>query len=617
MKTTKRYLLSQWLLLPLLSCSSIVLANELPDYETADASSLTLEDDSAVGTSQEAELDNATPNASAQAKALADESDGLLDDSKATNVVGGSKSYMGGNTRIGVGIDTKYKARIDASHVFSDTKDAVTSGEGWVGVNPKAKDGEKNLTGAGVKINHNWVGKNDTGGVDRVHKVFGAYDQNETSDKKFTAGYGQETQSLFWSGHASFTKSEDRLVDPSNTKSNLTDRAYDYGVGGRVGAFLPNQLMQVQGGLDLDIGKTFTSAEKRPTQLTVSGTVEKFFADSPHSIGANVELLNKSGGVEAEKKTDARGSLNYRYEFGSATGLYEPNQTYKRVRVEIPGEVKVVHTPPKVERKMVKNTMELEGDTFFERGKWILLPEAKQRLQSIMARMRDGSVTGNIHIVGNTCDLGTEESNQMLSENRANAVREFFIESGFDPNTLVAEGVGEANPKYPNDEEHRYRNRRVDIEYMTYQTDYKEVVVDEGNTEEVRGAPKVTWRQELVNTPPKWVERALRNNIQHKRAIDTYKTAGDSLPEVKDYSESFVLGSTDPINLNVLEGAKGDGLIITDVSTPPYGTAVISKDGKYIIYTPRHGYCESHSFTFKVRDSKGRIVEAQVYMSVE
>lgn len=608
MKTTKRYLLSQWLLLPVLACSSVVLANELPDYESADATALTLEDDISVGSSQETDQAvsaETIPDASVQAKALANESDGLLEDSKATAVVGGSKSYMGGNTRIGVGIDSQYKARIDGTQVFSDTKDSVTSGEGWAGFNPKAKDGEKKLTGAGVKVNHNWVGKNDTGGVDRVHKVFGAYDQNEHSDKKVTVGYGQETQSLFWSGQASFAKGDDRIVGTNADKTSQIERPYDFGVGGRVGTFLPDQLMQVQGGLDLEVGKTYADNEKRPTQVTVSGSVEKFFMDSPHSIGANLEVFNKSGGTEAEKKNDARGSLSYRYEFGSATGLYEPNQTYKRVRVEMPGEVKVLHQPPKVERKMIKNTMELEGDTFFERGKWVLLPEAKTRLDSIMARMRDGSVSGNIHIVGNTCDLGSDESNQILSENRANAVRDYFIEQGFDPNSLVAEGMGESNPKYPNDEDHRYRNRRVDIEYLTYQTDYKEVVVDEGSTTEVRGAPKVTWRQEVINTPPKWVERALRNNIQHKRSIDTYVTGGVvNAPEegnlLKANDNLYTLYSGDigkAQSLDVLiNDNRVNGTKMVIVSNP--SNLALTVNATDISYTP--SAVGTYSFTYKL-----------------
>lgn len=619
MKITRRYMLSQWLLLPLLSCSSIVLANEPNQFEANDNSVLTLEDEYVDEPSNEVQITNTTPDVQAQAKALSNEEDGLLADSQTTAVVGGSKSYMGGNTRIGIGIDSQYKGRIDATQVFSDTQQSVTSGEGWLGINPKAKDGEETLTGAGVKINHNWVGKNDTGGVDRVHKVFGAYDQNEAKDKKITAGYGQETQNMFWSGQASIAKGNDRVVGYTTNKTPITERPYDYGVGARVGKFLPDQLMQVQGGLDLEFGKTHADNEKAPMQVTVSGGVEKFFMDSPHSIGANVEFLNKSGGTEEDKKNDTRGSVSYRYEFGGA-GLYEPNQVYKRVRVEMPGEVKVVHNPAKIERKVVKNTMELEGDTFFERGRWELLPAAKQRLQSIMAQMRNG-VEGNIHIVGNTCDLGTADSNQFLSEKRANAVREFFIENGFDPDSLVAEGMGEANPKYPNDEAHRYRNRRVDIEYLTYQNDYKDVVVDEASTTTVRSAPRVTWRQELVKTPPKWVERALRNNIQHKRSIDTYRTGGvvanQSSITLGDDSFSVSLGDTDLKTITVLTNDVGDELTIIGVSTPKYGTAVISKDGKSINYTLRYGYCESHTFTYTVRDKNGNTAQATVYVDVK
>ncbi len=86
-----------------------------------------------------------------QAQDLGQESDGFLEDSTETSSL--NTGYVGGNTRIGIGVDTELKGKADVSHVFRDTGSSATIGQGYVGVNPNAdKDlGEETLTGAGVK----------------------------------------------------------------------------------------------------------------------------------------------------------------------------------------------------------------------------------------------------------------------------------------------------------------------------------------------------------------------------------------------------------------------------------------------------------------------------------
>ena len=64
----------------------------------------------------------------------------------------------------------------------------------------------QHITGAGAKLNYHWVSKDEAGQASHVNKVFGAYDQNGSSDKdgkqakKVTVGYGQERENMFWSG---------------------------------------------------------------------------------------------------------------------------------------------------------------------------------------------------------------------------------------------------------------------------------------------------------------------------------------------------------------------------------------------------------------------------------
>ena len=66
-------------------------------------------------------------------------------------------------------------------------------------------------------------------------------------------------------------------------------------------------------------------------------------------------------------------------------------------------------------------------------------------------------------IVGYTDSVGRESSNQKLSQNRANTVKDMIIERGVSENRVSATGMGEANPIETNDTaEGRAQNRRIE-----------------------------------------------------------------------------------------------------------------------------------------------------------
>lgn len=65
-------------------------------------------------------------------------------------------------------------------------------------------------------------------------------------------------------------------------------------------------------------------------------------------------------------------------------------------------------------------------------------------------------------ITGHTDSDGTEEYNQKLSENRANAVKNYLVKKGIGDNKMIAVGKGETEPIASNDtKEGKDKNRRV------------------------------------------------------------------------------------------------------------------------------------------------------------
>ncbi len=72
------------------------------------------------------------------------------------------------------------------------------------------------------------------------------------------------------------------------------------------------------------------------------------------------------------------------------------------------------------------------------------------------------SITIAIH--GHTDDIGSEESNQILSENRAKSVYDYLINKGISSKRMIYKGFGELKPLAPNTtEEGRSKNRRTEF----------------------------------------------------------------------------------------------------------------------------------------------------------
>ena len=70
----------------------------------------------------------------------------------------------------------------------------------------------------------------------------------------------------------------------------------------------------------------------------------------------------------------------------------------------------------------------------------------------------------NFEVDGHTDNIGPAEYNMKLSERRANAVMEYFVSRGIDPNRLTTKSFGFTKPAASNDtKEGRTKNRRVEL----------------------------------------------------------------------------------------------------------------------------------------------------------
>ncbi len=116
----------------------------------------------------------------------------------------------------------------------------------------------------------------------------------------------------------------------------------------------------------------------------------------------------------------------------------------KKEAVKAPAPVVV---PAKVTHKKIS----LDADALFAFDEYKLdsmNPEGRAKLDNLAKKLQEFNKDGDvrIHIIGHTDRKGSEEYNTQLSQNRANSVMAYLIQSGIRSASIMATGMGEAFP---------------------------------------------------------------------------------------------------------------------------------------------------------------------------
>jgi len=103
------------------------------------------------------------------------------------------------------------------------------------------------------------------------------------------------------------------------------------------------------------------------------------------------------------------------------------------------------------------------SDVLFDTGKYSLKPGAREKLAKVAGILL--AYPGlNIAVGGYTDNVGGDDMNQKLSENRAGSVRDYLVAQGVTSNSVGATGFGNTSPVASNDNASgRQENRRVEL----------------------------------------------------------------------------------------------------------------------------------------------------------
>ena len=139
--------------------------------------------------------------------------------------------------------------------------------------------------------------------------------------------------------------------------------------------------------------------------------------------------------------------------------------TVKYKEIDVPGgEHRLTYTftlkydPPKI--YTLKNV-------FFDTGLATLRKESYPALNELAEALK-ANTTMIIEIAGHTDNVGTPESNQKLSTDRAKAVRSYLVSRGINGQRVMAVGYGDTQPVACNDTpEGRQQNRRTEVRIIS------------------------------------------------------------------------------------------------------------------------------------------------------
>ncbi|WP_437396188.1 OmpA family protein [Flagellimonas lutimaris] len=118
---------------------------------------------------------------------------------------------------------------------------------------------------------------------------------------------------------------------------------------------------------------------------------------------------------------------------------------------------------PEVTEEVQKQLNDYARTILFDTGKSSIKAESTSVMVDIIQILNEYP-NAKFTVEGHTDSVGSEKTNQSLSEKRANSVRDFLIDKGISSDRLTAIGYGEAKPIATNNTRAgRAQNRRVEI----------------------------------------------------------------------------------------------------------------------------------------------------------
>lgn len=199
------------------------------------------------------------------------------------------------------------------------------------------------------------------------------------------------------------------------------------------------------------------SDDKKHISIMLDGNGGGTYSDD------EVRIVN--GGDGSGSYTNDKLNLSIRND-GKGTAIIEKGEKTLQVEAEpleaAKGLPKLEPVPPVPSIEANGILITLDSGVLFDVDKYNIRPDADETLKKLAEILKKAEIS-EFQIDGHTDSEDTDEHNQILSENRANSVKDFLVNQGVEAN-ITTSGYGEKQPVASNDTpEGRQLNRRVEI----------------------------------------------------------------------------------------------------------------------------------------------------------
>lgn len=219
--------------------------------------------------------------------------------------------------------------------------------------------------------------------------------------------------------------------------------------------------------------KTFRvpeSMKSGPSCTYISGVVTD--ALSSKKLAALVEMVNLgTGKTEFSMSSDKDlGTYTAIVSLGQRYGLYVSRAGYLFASFTIQTDSILpasggIRQDIKLE-PIRQGAVVVLNNIFFESGKADLLEASRTELRRV-GRLMSLNPEMKIEVSGHTDDVGKDQDNLLLSQKRANAVRDHLLKQGIPSARILPKGYGESKPLNNNsDESKRQLNRRIEFRVL-------------------------------------------------------------------------------------------------------------------------------------------------------
>ncbi|WP_183565134.1 OmpA family protein [Mucilaginibacter sp. SP1R1] len=209
----------------------------------------------------------------------------------------------------------------------------------------------------------------------------------------------------------------------------------------------------------------------RPHMVTyVKGSVSDAKSKQPLEAAIEIIDLQNNQPVYQDYSDDDNGNFLATITSGKNYGInisksgylfYSENFSLVGHQAKNPFNITVTLSPIEVGNKVILKNI------FFDTNKFELESESKAELLKLIEFLTTNP-TLRIEISGHTDNIGPDQINQTLSENRAKSVYQYLINNGIVAARLVYKGYGKTQPIAPNDsEENRAKNRRTEFKIIS------------------------------------------------------------------------------------------------------------------------------------------------------